>query len=134
MFLYIIHKKETRKTLERKTIERVIHSARVFSKMATACCRGVESDKLMYPSMFGNVPSCVYLSYGQAAEKVVCVRGMLLGGIMSDNNLERWINIKFYLKIGKHPSETLALLTLACGECAMKKMSVSKCHRQFKEG
>jgi hypothetical protein len=53
---------------------------------------------------------------------------------MSDKNLEQWIIIKFILKIGKHASETLALLTLSCGEYAMKKLSVFKWHRQFKEG
>jgi hypothetical protein len=45
----------------------------------------------------------------------------LVGGKMSDKNLEHQINIKFYVKIGKSASETLALLTLAYGEYAMKK-------------
>jgi len=43
---------------------------------------------------------------------------------MSDKNLEQRINIKFCAKIGKSASETLALLTVAYGEYAMKKYSV----------
>jgi len=38
------------------------------------------------------------------------------------------------VKIGKSTSETLALLTVAYGECAMKKSSVFGWHRRFKEG
>jgi hypothetical protein len=53
---------------------------------------------------------------------------------MSDKNLEQWINIKFCVKIGRSASETLALLTAAYGEYAMKKSSVSEWHRRFKEG
>jgi hypothetical protein len=34
---------------------------------------------------------------------------------MSDKKLEKRINIKFCVKIGKNASETLALLTVACG-------------------
>jgi hypothetical protein len=52
---------------------------------------------------------------------------------MSDKNLEQQIN-KFCVKIGKSASETLALLTVAYGEYAMRKSSVSEWHRQFKEG
>jgi len=47
-----------------------------------------------------------------------------VGGKMSDKNLEQWINIKFCVKFGKSASETLALLTVAYGEYAMKKLSV----------
>jgi hypothetical protein len=43
---------------------------------------------------------------------------------MSDKNHEQRINIKFCLKIGKSASGTLALLTVACGECVVKKTSV----------
>jgi len=57
-----------------------------------------------------------------------------VGEKMSDKNLEQWINIKFCVKIGKSASETLALLTVAYGEYAMKKLSVSEWHRWFKEG
>jgi hypothetical protein len=53
---------------------------------------------------------------------------------MSGKNLEQRINIKFCVKIGKSASETLALLTVAYGEYAMKKSSVSKWHRGFKKG
>jgi hypothetical protein len=31
--------------------------------MATACRSGVESSKLMYPSTFGHVPTCIYMSH-----------------------------------------------------------------------
>ena len=44
-----------------------------------------------------------------------------IGGKISDKNPEQWINIKFCVKIGKSASETLALLTVAYGEYAMKK-------------
>jgi hypothetical protein len=43
---------------------------------------------------------------------------------MSYKYLEQKINIKLCVKIGKIASETLALLTLAYGEYAMKKLSV----------
>jgi hypothetical protein len=43
---------------------------------------------------------------------------------MSDENQEQRINIKFCGIIGKSASETLALLTVAYGEYAMKKSSV----------
>jgi hypothetical protein len=43
---------------------------------------------------------------------------------MSDKNLEQRINIKFCVKIGKIPSEMLALLTVAHVQYAMKKSSV----------
>jgi hypothetical protein len=44
------------------------------------------------------------------------------------------INIKYCVKIGKSASETSALLTLAYGECTMKKLSLFEWHGQFKEG
>jgi len=47
-----------------------------------------------------------------------------VGEKMSDKNLEQQINIKFCMKIGKSASETLALLTVAYGEYAMKKSRV----------
>jgi hypothetical protein len=50
---------------------------------------------------------------------------------VSDTNMEQRISIKFYVKIGKSASETLALLTLAYGEYSMKNSSVLKCHRRF---
>jgi hypothetical protein len=53
---------------------------------------------------------------------------------MSDKNLEQWINIKFCAKIGKSGSETLALLTVAYGECDLKKSSVFEWHRRFIAG
>jgi len=53
---------------------------------------------------------------------------------MSDKNMEQRINVKFCVKIGKSDSEMLALLKVAYGEYAMKKLSVFEWHRQFKEG
>jgi len=53
---------------------------------------------------------------------------------MSDKNLDKRINNKFCVKIGKSASETLAILIVAYGEYAIKKLSVFKWHRQFREG
>jgi hypothetical protein len=53
---------------------------------------------------------------------------------MRDENLEQRINIKFCVMIGKSASETLAPLTVAYVEYAMKKSNVSEWHRRFKEG
>jgi hypothetical protein len=53
---------------------------------------------------------------------------------MSAKNLEQRINIKFCVKMGNGVSETLALLTLAYGEYAMKISSVFEWHRRLKEG
>jgi hypothetical protein len=44
-----------------------------------------------------------------------------VGREISDKNLEQRINIKFYVKIGKGASETLALLIMAYSEYATKK-------------
>jgi hypothetical protein len=57
-----------------------------------------------------------------------------VGGKTSDRNLEQRINIRFCLMIGKGASETLALLTVAYGEYALKKSSVAEWHSQIKEG
>jgi hypothetical protein len=57
-----------------------------------------------------------------------------VGGTVSDKNLEQRINSKFCVKIGNTASEMVALLTLACGEYAVKKSSVSEWHRWLKEG
>jgi hypothetical protein len=46
---------------------------------------------------------------------------------MSDKNLEQRINIKFCVKSGKSVGKTLALLTVACGEYAVKESSVFEC-------
>ena len=54
----------------------------------------------------------------------------MVSGKMSDKNLEQRINIKFCVKIGKSANETLALLTVAYGEHAMKKSSVFEWHRR----
>jgi hypothetical protein len=42
---------------------------------------------------------------------------------MSDNNLEQWINIEFFF-LRKSDSATLAILTFACDEYTMRKLSV----------
>jgi hypothetical protein len=42
---------------------------------------------------------------------------------ISDKKLEEQLNMMFCVKIGKSANETLALLTLASGEYAMKKLS-----------
>jgi hypothetical protein len=57
-----------------------------------------------------------------------------LGGKMSDRLLEQRINIKFCAKLGISASETLQMLTEACGNDAMKNSSVSEWHKRFKEG
>jgi hypothetical protein len=58
----------------------------------------------------------------------------MIGRKMNDKNLEQQINIKFCVKFGRSASETLALLTVAYGEYAMKKSSVFEWHRRFKKG
>jgi hypothetical protein len=35
----------------------------LISEMAAACCWGVESGKVMYPSTFGHASTCIYISY-----------------------------------------------------------------------
>jgi hypothetical protein len=65
----------------------------------------------------------------EAAEVVVCL-WYTVGGKLSVKKLEERINMMFCVKIGKSASEMLALLTLACGKYAMKKLSVSKWHAQ----
>jgi hypothetical protein len=47
-----------------------------------------------------------------------------VGGEMSDKNLEQRINFKFFIKSDKSSTETLALLTFAYDEYAMKKLGV----------
>jgi hypothetical protein len=53
---------------------------------------------------------------------------------MSGRNLEQRMNITFCVNIGKRARETLAPLTVAYGEYAMKKLSVFEWHRRFKDG
>jgi hypothetical protein len=57
-----------------------------------------------------------------------------VGGEISDKNREQRINIRFYVKFVKSASETLALLTVAYGEYALKKLRVFERHRWFKGG
>jgi hypothetical protein len=97
--------------------------------MAAAYRWGVESGKLMYPSRFGHVPTCVYTATDQMSRSFPSNTGSstclwcTVGGKMSDENLKQRINIKFCVKIGKSANETLDLLTEAYGEHAMKKSS-----------
>jgi hypothetical protein len=49
-------------------------------------------------------------------------------GTICDKNVEQRIQMKFCLKIGRSASETLALLTVAYGEYAMKKSTVFEWH------
>jgi hypothetical protein len=53
---------------------------------------------------------------------------------VSDKNLEYWIVIKFHVKIFKSTTETLALLTVAYCEHAMKKSSVFNCIGGWRKG
>jgi hypothetical protein len=70
----------------------------------------------------------------QQRKQRVSVVYCCVGGNKSDKNVEQRINLKFCVKIGKSAYETLALLTVACGEYAMNKSSVFEWHRPFKEG
>jgi hypothetical protein len=51
------------------------------------------------------------------------------GRKVSDKNLEQWIYINFYVKMGKSTSET-ALITLVYGEYIMKTRSVFEWFRK----
>jgi hypothetical protein len=62
------------------------------------------------------------LNINRGSSKTTCP-WYTVGRKMSDN-LEQQINVGFYVKIGKSASEALALLTLAYGEYAVKKLSV----------
>jgi hypothetical protein len=79
---------------------------------------GVESGKLIYPSTFGHVPTCAYMS--QMSRSLSGSRGSntypryTVGWKISDKNLEQRINFMFCVRIYKSASETLALLTFAC--------------------
>jgi hypothetical protein len=55
-------------------------------------------------------------------------------GKMSDRLLEQRINTKFCAKLGKSTSETLQMLTEVYGADAVKKPSVFKWHKRFKQG
>jgi hypothetical protein len=108
--------------------------------MAAASRWVVESGKLMYPSTFGHVPTCVYMSHKPNESFVPKQQRKQYMSVVycwwknSNKNLEQQINIKFCVKIGKSASETLALLTVAYGEYAMKKSDVFELHRRLKEG
>jgi hypothetical protein len=57
-----------------------------------------------------------------------------MSAVYCDKNLEEWINIKFCVQIGNTARETVAILTLAYGEYAMKKSSVSNSIGGSREG
>jgi hypothetical protein len=62
---------------------------------------GVQSDELAYPSTFGHVPTCVYVSYRPdellvpKQQKKRYVSAVFCWRKMSDKNLEQWIHIEF---------------------------------------
>jgi hypothetical protein len=91
--------------------------------MASECHWGVESGKLMYQSTFEHVPTRVYMSYrpNEPLRKQYMFAVYCLAEQRGDKNVEQRINIKFCVKMGECASGTLALLTLAYGEYAMKK-------------
>jgi hypothetical protein len=47
-----------------------------------------------------------------------------VGGTMRDRNLEQRIDSEFCARIGNSASETEVVVTAACGECFLKKLSV----------
>jgi hypothetical protein len=53
---------------------------------------------------------------------------------MSDKNLDQRMNIKFCVKGVESSSETLAPLTLAYAEHAMKKSNIFEWRKQFTKG
>jgi hypothetical protein len=72
--------------------------------------------------------------HSQGAEEAVTRPWYTVGGKVSDENLEQRINIKLCVKVSKSGSETLALLTVAYGEYAMKESSVSEWYMRLMEG
>jgi hypothetical protein len=70
-------------------------------------------SKLMFPSAFGRVPICVYMRHRSYESFVLKQQRKqyvsVVGGEMSDKNLEQRINIKFCVRIGKCDSEMLAM-------------------------
>jgi hypothetical protein len=78
--------------------------------------------------MFVHVSTCGYLSYRQSESFLPKQqRKRYMSAVYCcDKNLEQQINIEFCVKVGNSGSEMSALLTLACGEYAMKKSSVSE--------
>jgi hypothetical protein len=60
----------------------------------------------------------------------VCLR---LVAEMSDRFVERQINIKFCVTLGENASDTCALVSEAYGGEVMKKSSVFKWHKRFRE-
>jgi hypothetical protein len=53
---------------------------------------------------------------------------------MSDKIMEKQINMKFCVMVGKNANKTSALLTLTKGEYPTKKSSAFGWHIWFKEG
>jgi hypothetical protein len=99
--------------------------------MAAARRCGVESGKPAYPSGFGHVLTCDYMSH-KSNESFVPKQLVYCWRKVSDKNLEQRINIKFCVKIGKSASEALALLTVTYDEYTVEKLSVPEWHRWSK--
>jgi hypothetical protein len=59
-------------------------------------------------------------SFPSSRGRSTCPR-YTVGGKVSDKDLEQRINVEFCVKIGRCDSETLALLTVAYVEYAVKK-------------
>jgi hypothetical protein len=91
---------------------------------------GYRVKQAIYPIMFVHVSTCIYVSYRQDEPFLAKQqRKQYVSTVYCcDKNLEQRINIKFCVKIGNSASEMVALLTLACGEYAVKKSSVSEWH------
>ena len=49
-------------------------------------------------------------------------------------SVEKRINLKFLVRLGKTPTEALKLLQEVYGECTMSRTRLFEWHRRFKEG
>jgi hypothetical protein len=91
-------------------------------RMLQKCLWGVESGKLKYSSMFGHVPTCVYMSYRPIESFLPKQqRNQYLSSVYywRKNDWQESGAADIYkvwcLKISKSASETLALLILSYG-------------------
>jgi hypothetical protein len=108
--------------------------------MAAACRWGVDSGKLVYPSTFEHVPTFVCVNYRPSKSFVPKQQRKQYVSVVYYWRKNEWQEygaadrIEFCVKIGKSVSQTVALLTLAYCEYAVKKWSVFEWHWQLKEG